>query len=404
MRRSLHATLRARLLGLALSTPILAIAGTPPVGAPDPNLVPNAGLHGDAGANGGATGTIPTLWRAFAIGGGALSVTPVPLAAGALFAGSPPANANRICVTAFGTDQGFDHAQVLFPVLAGRRYVASFHVRSGNSGGAPQGLDMTFPLFDAAGAFNGRSPGSLTTNAGASWTPVTGPAFDAIAGDAFGHLAFRLANDGGENCVEIAWPIVGGPAQVNETPNPRFAGTGGAATPVQVTGTVPNLWRAFAVGAGTLNVSIVPVGAGELFPGSPPTQAVRLAVTGGNGSLEGFDHELARSVLAVGHRYHGQVWLKSGNAGGAAQGVTVSLPIFDPGGTFTGNQPGSFATTAGANWSLHAGPQFEAPAGHTTNLAFRLAADGGQDVILIAAPRLVGPAGPLTFRDEFEAP
>lgn len=404
MRRPDPSTPRASLLGLALSMSTLATAGTPPVGAPDPNLVPNASFHGADGANGGVTGTVPTLWRGFAVGGGALSVTPFPVAAGVLFSGSPATNAARVCTTAFGTDQGFDHSQVLFPVLPGRRYVALFYVRSGNAGSASQGFNMTFPLFDGAGAFNARSPGSLTTTAGATWALATGPAFDAVAGDAFGQLAFRLANDGGENCVEIALPTVGGPALTNQTPNPRFAGSGGASTPVQVTGTVPDQWRAFAAGAGTVNVSVVPVAAGELFPGSPATQAVRLAVTGGNGAAEGFDHELVRSALVAGHRYHGEVWLRSGNTGGASQGVTVALPVFDAGGTFTGNQPGSFATTVGANWSLYGGPQFEAPTGHTANLAFRLAADGGSDVILIAAPRLVGPAGPLVFADGFEQP
>jgi hypothetical protein len=379
-------------------------AGTPGPGAADPNQIPNASLHGSGGASaatgGTATGTVPTLWRAFALAGSAIATEVVPLPAGALFAGSPPTNAVRVTVSAFGTDQGFDHATALFPLLVDRDYTVAAYIRSGNGDSSPQGVTIGFPLFGADGVFNGRSPGSFSTSAGSNWTLVNGPAFTSLAGDAYGHLSVRLANDDGEDSVLIALPQVQGPPLLNAVPNPAFSGASGASQG-SVVGAVPDSWRAFAVGSGSLDLDVVAVAANELYPGSPPTQSVRLDVASGNGSSEGFDHQQVRSALQPGHRYHGEVWMRSGNSGGSPQGVVVSVPIFDAGG-FTGNQPGSFAANVGATWSLYAGPQFTGIDGESTNLAFRASADGGEDVVFIALPRIVAPASQLVFRDGFE--
>jgi hypothetical protein len=56
----------------------------------------------------------------------------------------------------------------------------------------------------------------------------------------------------------------------------------------------------------------------------------------------------------------------------------------------------------GPQWRLVADPPFSGAARETANLAFRLAADGGEDSLLVAAPRIVGPARPLIFGNGFE--
>lgn len=378
----------------------VASAGTPPTGAADPNQIPNALLLDRNGAvAGNVTGTAPTLWRAIALTGGAMDVSSVALAADALFPGSPPATAVRISVSAFGTDQVFDHAPALFTIVPGRTYQARIYVRSGNADASPQTFRFGMPLFDTALAFTGRDPANFTQPATSAWTAFDSPTFTADPGDAYGHVSFRLQNDGGENTILVALPTLLGPAVANEAPNPAFTGTGGASQGT-VTGAIPNAWRAFAVGAGSLTVATEPLAAGALFPGSTATTAVRLQVTSGNGSSEGFDHQQVRAPLAPGHRYWSEVWIRAGGA--TDQGVTISMPIFDAGGTFTGNQPGSTVAIVGPQWRLVAGPPFSGAAGETANLAFRLAADGGEDSLLIAAPRIVGPARPVIFGNGFE--
>lgn len=81
----------------------------------------------------------------------------------------------------------------------------------------------------------------------------------------------------------------------------------------------------------------------------------------------------------------------------------MSLPIFDDSG-FTGEQLGSFTATVGADCSLFAGPAFTAQAGTFTDIALRTMDDGGENTLLIAAPRLVGPAPDEIFEDGFEEP
>lgn len=378
-------------------------AGTPGPGESDFNQVPNAFLHGTAGATlGSVTGPAPSLWRAFATGGGALTTEIVALPANELFPGSPPTNAIKLTVTAFGTDQGLDHTFDKFSILPGRTYAATVYLRSGNADSSSQMVNVGFGLFSDLSTFNGRAPGSFGVVVNSSWQAYTGPDFLAIPGDAFGQVAVRLGTDGGEDSVWVALPEVHSQPQANEAPNPVFAGTGGTAIG-DVTGTVPNQWRAFAVDTGSIDVSVVAVAAGELFPGSPATQAVRLEVLNGNGATEGFDHEISRPVLVAGHAYRGEVWLRSGNGGGAQQGVSMGMPIFNSDGSFTGTAPGSAQHAVGADWSLYGGPSFVAEAGQTSNLGFRLTADGGDDILLIALPRIVGPASPQIYSDGFEA-
>lgn len=385
---------------LAVATVQIAHAGTPPVGAADPNVVPNALLLDSGGAVfGNVSGTAPTLWRAVALDGASMSLSSEPLAANALFPGSPPTTAVRVSVSSFGTAQVFDHADALFSIQVDRSYAARIHVRSGNSDNSAQGFILSFPIFDIDLNFVGREPGAFADVAGSNWTAFDGPSFAGIAGDAYAHLAVRLQDDGGENSILVAMPTVLGPPQSNAAPNPAFAGDGGAQQGA-VTGAVPDQWRAFAINSGSLNISTQAVAAGALFPGSEATTAVRLQVNGGDGSSEGFDHEIERALLVAGHVYRGEVFLRSGSAG--EQGVSIAMPIFDELGNFTGVFPGSTTAQVGAQWRLVAGPGFTAPTGYTTNLAFRLAADGGEDSLLIAAPRIVAPASAIILADGFE--
>ncbi len=380
-------------------------AGTPPVGAADSNLVPNASLQGTFGvygvSNATVTGEVPTLWRAFAIDGAVLDLQSMALPAGTLFPGSPPTQAVEVTVSAFGADQGFDHSNAVFPFREGISYTPRVYIRSGNSDNSAQSFFVSLPVFDSALAFTGRDAGTFTGTAGANWTEFTLPTATGIAGDFYAHLAFRLVNDGGENSIIVALPTVRGPVVENIAPNPGFVGSAGAVDGM-VTGTVPNDWRGFAVGTGTLNLSSVALPAGDLFPGSAGTRAVRMSVVNGDGTLEGFDHEVVRSPLTSQYRYWSELYLRSGNADMSPQNVTVSMPIFDAAGTFTGTNPGAFVVSVGPQWTFVAGPSFFASDGETTNLAFRITPDGGEDTILIAAPRIVGPPGPRIFADGFE--
>jgi hypothetical protein len=379
-------------------------AGTPVPGGDDPNMVPNARFHGAAGAietgggSGVVTGAVPTAWRAFAVGGADLDVDIVPLGADALYPGSPPTQAVRLEVLAFGADQGFDHTTHLITLNEGRRYQASIWVRSANGDNSDQNFSLQSPVFDEDLVFTGNDPMATTATAGAGWSQVVTPPFTAAAGEAFTHLAIRLGGDGGDDSILVAMPEVSGFPVANETPNPAFSGGSGTATG-NVIGPVPDRWRGFAVGDGTLTVTPVALAADALFPGSPATRAVELEVTGSTGAAEGFDHTLALSQLTLGYRHWGEVWIRSASVD--PQGVTVAMPLFEADGTFLGVQPGSFATTVGTEWSLLAGPGFTAEPGQVlANMAFRLHADGGEDRILIALPRLVGPDTDI-FADRF---
>lgn len=392
---------RRRLMLLLVPWLAIAQAGTPPPGASDLNLLPNTRFLGGGGAvEGNVTGQVPAAWRGFAVGGAALDLQADPLAADALYPGSPPTLAMRLAVTTRGADQGFDHSPWLFAVQAGRGYRAGLWVRSGNPGQASQGFTVSMPFFDADLAFTGRDPGAFSGVAGADWTWVEGPLAAAVPGDAYAQIAIRLADDGGPDVLQVALPRVPGLPVGNEVPNPQFAGTGGAAGGA-VTGTVPDAWRAFALGATSLALERVALPAHALFPGAPPASAMRLAVGNGDGSSAALDHELARARLQPGHLYHAEVFMRSGNAGGAPQQVLVTVPVFDADGNFTGQQPGTFLATVGPDWTLVAGPPFRAAAGTTANLAFRPQADGNDDIVLVAGPRLVGPTEAL-FGNGFE--
>ncbi len=392
---------RSIALAAVLFASVAVQASTPAPG----NIVPNASLRGDQGEissyNATVTGTAPTLWRAFAVDGAVLSLERMDLAANVLFSGSPPTQAVKITVSTFGADQGLDHAGALFSYREGNSYSARIYARSGNANNSAQSFNLGMPVFDKTQAYTGRDPASLNVSAGATWAAFDSPIMAGQAGDAFAHLAIRLHDDGGENSLIVAMPSVLGPAVFNIAPNPGFSGTLGGIQGA-VSGNVPDNWRAFAVGTGTLNVSTVPLEAGALFPGSLPTQAVRLEVIGGDGQSEGFDHEILRAILSSDYLHRGELYVRSGNSDLSDQSMFVTMPVFDTRGAYTGQQPGQFGVTAGPEWAYVAGPSFTANANESTDLSIRVNPDGGQDVLLIASPRIVGPIGPVIFMDGFE--
>ena len=376
-------------------------ASTPPPG----NMVPNPSFRGDQGlvaAYGGTiTGTVPTLWRAFAVNGAGLSLERLDLAADVLFPGSPPTQAVKITVSTFGADQGLDHDTAKFSFRQGNSYRARIYARSGNADNSAQSFNLGMPIYDSAQDFTGRDPASLNADAGAAWAAFDSSVVAGQAGDAFAHLSIRVHDDGGENSLIVALPSVLGPAVFNIAPNPGFSGASGESYGT-VNGSVPDEWRAMSLGAGTLDVTTVPLAAGALFPGSLPTYAVRLEITGGDELQKVFDHEGVRAILSSDYLHWGEFYARSGNSDLSNQSMIVGMPVYDAAGTYTDQAPGTFSTTVGPEWSYVAGPPFTANAGETTNIAIHVAADGGQDVLLIASPRIVGPIGPVIFMNGFE--
>ncbi|MCH8476479.1 MAG: hypothetical protein LAT56_00855 [Wenzhouxiangella sp.] len=386
---------------LAPSVALMQVAMATP-GADDPNLVPNALFLGQAGAVDGVVGgSVPTAWRAFAIGGGDVSLELVELAADTLFPGSPPTSAVRLSVNTFGADQGFDHFTHVFSLDQGRNYRPSVWVRSGNADSSDQGLQVNMPLFDADMNFTGRDPASFTTQGGHEWTQVSS-ATDATAepGEAFAHIAFRLVDEGDENSILIALPEVIGRPVTNLVPNPGLFGSSGVAIG-NISGPVPDAWRAFAVGEDSLSLTATELAGDALFPGSPPTRSIRMAVSGSAASTEGLDFELNLAALTAGYRHWGEIWIRSGHGG--MQSVSIALPLYDDQGAFLGIQPGSAEVAASEQWQLFAGPAFTAASNQQVNLAIRLIASGGEDSVEIALPRIVGPADTL-FADRFQQP
>lgn len=175
----------------------------------------------------------------------------------------------------------------------------------------------------------------------------------------------------------------------NLVPNPEFRGTFGH-TFGTVNGETPTLWRSFAVDTSEVTTDVVPLAANALYPGSPPTNAVRLTVHTFSGQGEGFDHSPTLVTLQEGETYNGTVYLRTDNADNSSQEVSVGLPLFDADGIFLGVAPGTFNPVVTTSWSQYSGPSFTALGPRTTHLSFRLIDDGGDNSILIAMPELEG--------------
>ena len=99
-----------------------------------------------------------------------------------------------------------------------------------------------------------------------------------------------------------------------------------------VTGSVPDLWRAFGLNSVSASIALqtVPLPPGELYPGSPATNAIRISTREQTGS--GFDHEGNRLSLApAGRLVWTEAYVRADNADNSSQAVSFSAPVFDQG-------------------------------------------------------------------------
>lgn len=184
----------------------------------------------------------------------------------------------------------------------------------------------------------------------------------------------------------------------NLVPNAEFRGTLGGVFG-NVTGPVPSLWRTVTVGdanggagVGQVTVAVVPLAAGELFPGSPPTNAYEFSVDAFDPTGDQiFDHSGVFFALTEGFTHQAQVYMRSVNSDDSDQMINVSVPVFDANDAFTGTQPGSYNATVGSAWDLYEGPEFSATAGQSAHLAFRLIEAGANNAVQIAMPQIEGP-------------
>lgn len=386
-----------------LLSPMIVLAQDPTT-----NQLPNPKFRGSNGSieNAGGSGTVnavavPTQWRAFAVTGGDITVEIVPLVANAIYAGSPATNAVRFTVNTFGADQGFDDSPVRFSLVPDRSYQYKVYLKTDNADNSDQDVQVGFAQFNQAGGFVS-GLGSATETATTSWAEFTGPSFLNV-GDLLAEMAFRLVNDGGDNSVLIALPEITGPRVTNLAPNPGFEGTDGAVVG-NVTGTVPDSWRGFAVDGGAITLATVPVAANELYPGSPATNAVQLTVNTFVGGGQGLDHEVVRSVIAPsGQSIWGDFYLRTANADNSPQDVLVFLNAFNDTPAYLGSPVGPTVFTATTTWGFFGTFSYQNPAMATADLAFRLLESGVNNSVLIAIPRIKGLEN-LLFEDGFEDP
>lgn len=404
---------RAAAYSMMLCTSLLMVwsaeAGTPAPGQTDPNPVPNEKFSGTAGSaveigTGIVNGTPPSLWRAFALDGGELSISTQNLGPGILFPGSPPTTAVEVNLVQFGVSQAFDHAAHVMTLQSNRQYQPSIWVRTANSGDESQAFVVNFPLFNSNLEFL-RDPGNIVAVATSQWTRFKVPTpFELMPGEVFGHFQIFPVPDAprgsptDEDRILVALPEVNAWPVENLMPNPGFVGNDGFVVG-NIVGTVPNQWRAFAIGAGQLEITRNAIPPDFFFEGSPATQSVRFEVTGSVAPEEGFDIFPVLADLTNDYRHWFEVWIRSGHAGD--QTVSIGVPLFDETGTFTGTAPGSFGGIIGPEWQLIAGPGFNGLDGFKADLQFRLVSDGGVESVEIVLPRIVGPATRV-FLDRFE--
>jgi hypothetical protein len=307
-----------------------------------------------------------------------------PLAAGALFAGSPATNAVQWRQTLFGSNDALlDHLSFPFPVMKGRDYKASIYVKTANSDAADQVFDVIMQLREA-----GATVQTLTAPAMANgtWQKLEIGGIQSLEADS-GLVRLRLSNDGGaDNAILIALPTV----ELQEPadgliPNSIFAGNDGSVEGA-ATGEVPDRWRIFAVAGAAAEASIAPVAAGELFAGSPAVNAVTFRRTVFEGDA-GFDTHLARHPLTPNTPYRVSVYARTANSDSSTQTFSFGHPVFVQGATFLGRGPGSFDATAESGWQLFSGPIFTDVIADTGHVALRInGQDGADDAVMLALP------------------
>lgn len=388
---------------LALLITVLTVSVSSVAEEPIINQLPNPEFRGTNGTvanfDSTVTGTVPTLWRAFGVTGADVTVEVVPLAANAIFPGSPATNGVRLTVNTFGANQGFDTSPVSFSLVEGRPYSFGVYLLSDDE--PTQTVDVGVPIFDANGVFTGLAPGSTAVVATNVWTQFTGPVFSST-GTKTAELSFRLTDDDGVDSVVIALPEVNGPALGNLVPNPGFEGNGGL-TVGSVTGPVPDFWRGFGVNGGEITLGIVPVAAGELYAGSLATNAVQLTVNTFAGGGEGLDHEQSLfSIMPIDRSLWGEVYLRSANPDNSPQEVNVALPLFNENDEFI-SSPGSFSAIATTSWGYFGGFSFIDTNARKSDMGFRLVESGANNSVLIALPRVNGLRETI-YADGFESP
>jgi len=176
----------------------------------------------------------------------------------------------------------------------------------------------------------------------------------------------------------------------NLVPNATFDGSGGLRVGA-ATGQVPDGWRAFAHGGGAADVTTVSLPADALYPGSPPTRAVKLRVTT-FGTDQGFDHDNTRFAIIPGASYRAGFYAKTGNSDATDQHFARGFPLFDANG-YLGREPGGRGNNlATSTWTWFAGPEFDDDEAIEAHISFRLTDDGGEDAILIALPAVEQPS------------
>jgi hypothetical protein len=187
----------------------------------------------------------------------------------------------------------------------------------------------------------------------------------------------------------LAGPTLG---TVNIVPNSNFQGAGGTVVG-NVTGTIPDQWRGFAVGGGAADISIVPIAVNALYPGSPATNGVKLRVNT-FGADQGFDNSTTLFKLTPGAPYHLEFYVKSGAPNGMWENFGWSFPLFDANKNFLGRQPGGGTSWEDSGWLHVVGPTFSDPDAAYGHIAFRVYDDGyyvGEKSIIIAMPDVEEP-------------
>ena len=189
----------------------------------------------------------------------------------------------------------------------------------------------------------------------------------------------------------VAWGVCDPPPL---PPNAAFEGIDGVAGPGAIVGTVPDQWRAFAVGGGaTVEVTLLPED--ELSPGSPAVNAVRYQVDARAGDA-GFDGDPSKMDFPMdpAFEYTPEFWIKTGNPDGSDQEFGFSFPLFDGGGAFLGLETAVNGTATGT-WQKFTSQTVNEPSASFAHISFRAFDDGGTaDAIMIAAPLiLTAPVG-----------
>ena len=213
--------------------------------------------------------------------------------------------------------------------------------------------------------------------------------FGVIAGHALLLMAMLLLPGSNAVAQTIDTGLVAGKTQVDtRIPNAEFTGSDGLIVG-DVSGGVPDYWRAFAVGGGEVDLEVMPLPENTLFPGSPAVNAVKFTITQ-LGADQGFDHEPSQITILADTEYKAKVYLRSANADGSPQSVGIAVPLFSNNG-FSGQAPGSFSAQATDTWQAFEGPTFTTDTTLTADIAIRLNNDGGDNAIWIALPSMDGP-------------